>query len=188
MEPPPAELDAIYSGLLVSENSSYVLTQDLRIVRTNQAWAEFALANAGQRVLTDWGPGTCILDATSAPLRGFYRDAFAATRASGARWTFDYECSSPSVLRLFQMIVYPLTNWFVVTNSLRIEAPHVREAFASSVAYEDAQGIVTICAHCRRARRGPRSLNHWDWVPAYLEPGHRISHGLCPPCARYYYP
>ena len=54
----------------------------------------------------------------------------------------------------------------------------------------DANGFVSICAHCRCAKRVDNP-DQWDFVPQYLqlrpESTPKVSHGLCPVCRAYFY-
>jgi hypothetical protein len=77
----------------------------------------------------------------------------------------------------------------VVTNALVVERPHASTATDDPDRYVDRDGLITMCSHCRCSRRVD-SLDHWDFVPEYLqplEPAVRVSHGLCPVCRAYFY-
>ena len=90
------------------------------------------------------------------------------------------------------MRVYPLTpaGW-LVTSAVVVEslAPAPDPAFVEA-AYVDANGLITMCAHCRRTRRADaQRAERWDWVPAWVARlPDRTSHGLCPGCFSYHYP
>ena len=72
-----------------------------------------------------------------------------------------------------------------------VEHPHAedRQLHPLVVArYAGLGGLMTQCCHCRLMRRAD-DHSTWDWVPSVLdEPPDTISHGLCPPCFRHYYP
>ena len=175
-----------FSAIAASDNVSYILSKDLRILRTNSAWDRFALENGGEQILVSWRPGASILAAIPELLRPFFVERFGRACATGERWEHDYECSSPERYRQFRMIAFPFGESFVVTHALRAEHAHDRETREPSEVYVQ-RGIVTMCAHCRRVRARPRE--RWDWVPMYVaRPPARVSHGLCAPCAEYYYP
>lgn len=177
----------MYAFVESDDNVSYVLSSDLRILQVNAAWDQFARANGGADLLARWVPGSSLLDAIADELKRFYRDGFARARESGERWEHDYECSSAVEFRKYRMIAYPLNASFVVTHALLVRGSHQGEALLPSQDYE-REGIVAMCSHCRRVRRVARP-ERWDWVPAYVaEPTHNISHGLCGPCYRFYYP
>lgn len=172
----------------------YLLDSELRIIYCNKAWDRFAFLNGGTKLNRRAILGTRVLDVVAGPLEVFYETAFAQAKAKGQPWEHDYECSSPSAYRLFHMRVLPLADsYLLVENSLRFERPHGSERPvmpADSALYVSKDGILTMCAHCRRSRRiGTTSAPVWDWVPAYLvEPPGPVSHGLCRNCHAYFYP
>lgn len=172
----------------------YMLDPDLRIIYCNKAWDQFASLNGGTRLNRRAILGTCVLDVVAGPLKAFYDNAFAQANEKGQPWEHDYECSSPSAFRLFHMRVLPLADsYLLVENSFRFERPHGSERPvmpADSALYVSEDGILTMCAHCRRTRRiGTTSAPVWDWVLAYLvEPPGPVSHGLCRNCFAYFYP
>ena len=52
--------------------------------------------------------------------------------------------------------------------------------------YIDSNGIVTVCAHCRRTQLTP-SPEEWHLVAHFLKRGlFNVSHGLCPTCNSYF--
>lgn len=176
----------VYRGLVASDNVSYILTDRLRIHRTNAAYDRFAAANGGSAIARSWSQGASLLDAISEALRPFYADGFARARAQQRVWEHDYECSSPTHYRAFRMLAYPVGEWFVVTHALRVEHPHTRDAHAPDSRYESS-GVIAMCSHCRRVRAATLP-ERWDWVPEYLaSPRLDISHGLCPGCYHYHY-
>lgn len=179
------QLVEAFTELERTDNVSYVLSDELLVLLTNPAWRRFARDNGGDRV--ENGHGMLLLDVIAEPLRAFYREGFATARRTGEPWQHDYECSSPSVFRKFRMIVYPYDRGFVVTHAPLVEQPHRERGRGPSHAYE-RDGVITMCAHCRRVRRAGE-VERWDWVPDYVaaRPAN-LSHGLCPPCYRYHYP
>lgn len=178
--------DEVFHTVATDDNTSYILDHDLRLVRTNPAWARFARANDGERVLVEWGPGRSIVEAICDELRPFYVNGFAHAHETGRTWEHDYECSSAGMFRTFRMIAFPIGDGFVVTHALRIVRFHDRPVFPPSDVYS-ARGVITMCAHCRRVRH-TQVPDRWDWVPAYVaEPPFNTTHGLCPPCKQYYY-
>jgi hypothetical protein len=179
-------LVALYRSVKDQDSTTYVVARDFSLVRTNEAWTRFALANHGEAVLARWTVGRSILDAMTGELREFYRTAFERALVTGERWEHDYECSSSELFRTYRMFVFPLkSSGLVVSHSLRVEEPHERLALAASGAYR-REGVITMCASCRRVRALEPS-EHWDWVPAYVrELPAETSHGLCPPCAKSY--
>jgi len=172
----------------------YMLDSDLRIIYCNKAWDQFASLNGGTRLNRRAILGMRAVDVVAEPLKAFYENAFIQAKEKGQPWEHDYECSSPASYRLFHMRVLPLADsYLLVENSLRFERPHGSERPvmpADSALYISKDGILTMCAHCRRTRRiGTTSAPVWDWVPAYLvEPPAPVSHGLCRNCHAYFYP
>ena len=182
----PVDLFSAFRYLGDSDNVSYILDPDLRIVDTNAAWDRFALENGGDGLLGKWQRGRPLLAVIPDVLQPFFRDHFARAARTGERWEHDYECSSPTLVRRFRMLTYPFGHAFVVTHALLVSHERDEPAAAPSPAYE-RDGVVAMCAHCRRVRHASEP-ERWDWVPAYLAPGlDRMTHGLCPPCFRYYY-
>lgn len=182
--PSDVDLDLIMSELATSSDTAYVTTRELRLVRTNEGWTRFAMANAGEGTLERCQPGYRIDDALPAPLRDFYTAAFERAFVSRRPFEHDYECSSADVFRRMHMIVYPIADSFLLfVHSVRIEKEHSRVPSQMSLARE---GVVPMCAHCRRVRE-PNGA--WLWVPALVaSPPPNVSHGLCEPCMEFYYP
>lgn len=177
---------ALFRSLERGDDVTYVLSADLRVIRTNAAWERFARANGGAAFLATWRRGTPLLDVIPAPLQPFYVTSFERAARDVVRWDHDYECSSPTEWRQFRMLAYPFDGAFVVTHSLLVARPH--DADGRSVADDYvSDGIISMCSHCRRVRcRGAE--RRWDWVSQYVaQPPPRVSHGLCPACTRYYY-
>ncbi len=119
-----------------------------------------------------------------------FRNLFRNARRSGCPQSQDYECSTPQVFRAYRMDVYPLRPGcgFVVVNSLRVVRPHTLAAFdPDDTKYRDKNGLIYMCANCRRTRRVD-DPTAWDWVPAYVQnPRRDVSHGVCSFCRDYYY-
>lgn len=173
-------------------SSIFVLDPSLRITYCNPAWDTFALKNGGAKATRSHVLGKECLEVIPEPLRTFYAAAFTQVGESEKPWEHDYECSSPELYRLFHMRVLPLKNGFLlVENSLRIEEMHGctgRAAAAVESMYRDKDGIITMCAHCRRTLRNDASKSHWDWVSSWVaELPSNVSHGLCQSCCIFYF-
>lgn len=173
--------------LEASEATVVGLRPDNSVGYTNSAWARFAREN-GAPELADWLGGS-ILNHIAPTLVDFYRRLFERVRSSGEPADHVYQCSSPTRYREFCLRILPLgEDHLLLIHHLAVERPHDGPGASPEASYADAQGIVTQCAHCRRTRR-PLQPDTWDWVPAYVEePLDDVSHGLCPPCVRHYYP
>lgn len=180
----PAAVRALYRALEPTDNTSYVLSADLRIVRANTAWERFARANGGDERLAHGARGSDVLDAASPLLRPFLRDLFERGLATGEVVEHDYECSSPDLYRACRMIAIPVAATFlVVTHSVRLETAHDRTPHAADDGRYLHGGVIRMCAGCRRVQAAA-ATERWDWVPAYLRPmPATVSHGLCPACA-----
>ena len=186
------EATALYHALDHVENPTYVLSDQLRILRVNDGWRRFAVGNGGATMLDRWGRGSFVLEAISGDLREFYRVLFEDARRSGVRREHDYECSSSQVERRFRMFMYPTVEQFlVVTHSLRLESPHERTAMPAGDATYRRDGMIVMCSSCRRVKVAQETYDRerWDWVPSYVEamPDH-ISHGLCAACVEQDFP
>jgi len=167
----------------------YLLDEELCFVDCNPAWDEFAAENSGRGISRAEILGKPILNFVPDVLRTVYVHKYwFAKRHAG--WTeFDYHCSSPEKIRLMRMGMIGVGNELLVVNHLRLEEacpvkPPLQEA--ETALYVSAEGIATLCANCRKAKR--RDDATWDWVPEFLrEEGLRISHGLCPRCVAHLY-
>ena len=176
-------MDALtFFEAIAGDQPACVLTHTLRIVAVSPAWRRFARVNGGLREVVGTEYDSVIIE----PLRTYFRDAFVTVRERGEPWDHDYECSSPEMRRRFRMRVYPIEEGFGIVHALRIEEPHPASDVDPDAAYEH-EGLVTMCAHCRKVKN--QRAFRWDWVPAYVRSlPSNVSHGLCPPCAAHYFP
>jgi len=183
----------ILEALEQESGSAYVISPALRVFHANSAWARFATSNGAPSLASVPTGSLDVMVATSAPLRPYYRAAFARLLAGEAVWTHVYDCSSAELFRLYAMHVYPLPDHagLIVTNSPVIERVHdsqTREPHLGVVStYVQESGVIIQCAHCRRIRR-PGAPESWDWVPVWVESSpQNVSHSLCHPCFEYHY-
>lgn len=195
---PKIRLACDLDALEAQADSVTVLMPDTTIAYINPAWTRFARDNGGAGLeVCDWGLGSRYLDVVPAPLKPFYTDLL--HNAPGAADTLtptvhEYECSSAALYRRYAMHVYPLrehVGWLIV-HSRTVVTPHdPAERLALEPLLEKYQaenGFVTQCSHCRRIRDANDPVR-WDWVPAWVDsPLPNISHGICLPCWRHYYP
>lgn len=178
----------VLQALADSESTTFVVSRELKLVRTNAAWERFARANGGVDLLERFGRGCSIMPAVPAVLQPFYRNGYAQVWATGERWEHDYECSSPERYRRFRMLVYRINDAFlVVVNAATEDGPHDREASSPDESRYANAGVISMCSNCRRVRN-PSAERRWDWVPAFVaHPPQNLSHGICDACAPIYY-
>jgi len=172
------------------------LDSDHRLAYLNAAWDRFAEENGGQPAIgRDWGLGAGYFDAIAEPLGAFYRDLIRRTTEEADPShpvSHVYECPAPRMMRRFQMNLYPLGSGegVLLVHSLVVEAPHGSDRAphdANPDVYEDAEGIVRQCAHCRKVRHTTEA-DRWDWVPAWVaRPPQQTSHTICDVCFAHYY-
>lgn len=170
-----------------SEDTTYLLSNQLALVRTNAAWSTFARANGGEALLQRWTRGSSILSAISLVLREFYRHHYTQALVTGQRWEHDYDCPTPAQQQRFRMFVHPVAESFLlVSNALVEAAPHDGAAWPADLSRYAVDEVITMCANCRRVRN-PRGHLRWDWVPELVahQPAN-LSHGLCEVCAPMY--
>lgn len=171
-----------------SDSTVMGLRPDYTVGYRNAAWVHFASAN-GAPELTDWN-GTPITHVFAESVRAFYEGLFRRVQDTGEPADHEYDCSSPELYRRFRLRILPLPQrGLLLVHHLHVEGPHPGPVHpADHARYASADGIVTQCCHCRRTRRNDQA-DTWDWVPAYVARGAaEVSHGLCPPCFRHYYP
>ncbi|MEX1365741.1 MAG: hypothetical protein AB1Z98_21620 [Nannocystaceae bacterium] len=172
-------------------SAAYGIWRDGRLAYFNKAWLEFAANNGGDEIQRSWNLGVSIWDAIHPPLREFYQEGFERCLEDGQPWCHSYQCSSPELLRKYQMTVYPLGGGrgLLIVNSLQVEVPHpdLSDGVLSLQDYLDEHGLVHQCMHCRRVRRADGS--NWDWIPQLVaSPPSNMTGALCGPCFLYHYP
>jgi hypothetical protein len=182
--------DKMPAAVESSPHACFALTESLDICYCNPAWDRFALENSAESgALAASVLHKPFLQFVPEDLRLFYQEIFQRVRALGRMQSQDYECSSAQVFRVYRMQVYPLQPGcgFVVINSLVIAHPHTRVVCApDDASYRERDGLVHMCANCRRTRRVDDPAV-WDWVPAYVTRPRDATHTVCPFCAEYYY-
>lgn len=167
----------------------YVLDENLKIVQCNPAWDRFAVENGAPGLTGSRVCGTGIMDVVPPVLHDFYGTAYATVRRFQRQWWHVFDCSSADVSRSFQMRILPEgPRDLVVINTLLREEPHVAQAAARIEEYSDADGVVTMCANCRRVEHLTQP-GRWDWLPWLLAAsGALVKPGLCSFCFAYHYP
>lgn len=177
-------IQAAFRSVQDSENTSYLLSDTLHILRTNAGWTTFAMANGGESMLERWGRGASLLDALPEPLRELHRTHLLRTLATGEPWELDYECSSAELYRELRMMALPTSDRFItVTHSPRVCRPHDRLHCAADDERYLQDGILRMCVYCRRVEAAGAKASRWDWVPDYVTAMPiNVSHGICPIC------
>jgi hypothetical protein len=166
----------------------YSLDDTLRVTWVNEGWHRFARDNDARpdcQLLVD-PIGLSIVAVTPPAMRAFYARLFiqARSRLRGdppARHV--YECSTPTIHRTCVMHVYPVAGGgLLAVNSTLRELAHGAIADAVVDEYRTRDGVLTMCASCRRVRRADGA--GWDFVPSWVEAMPAgLSHGLCAVCA-----
>ncbi|MCU0662582.1 MAG: hypothetical protein MUC50_09685 [Myxococcota bacterium] len=178
-----------------SADSVVGLWPDLTIAYCNGGWHAFAERNGAETAIRDsWGLGRRIVDAVSGPLQRFYEERYLRALRGRDPWHHDYECSSPAQFRKFHSIAYPLKDsaGLLVVHALVEQRPHEQDSAVAPPPrldwYEDHNGFIHQCGHCRRVQR-LRESEQWDWVPSWVAKcPENTSHGLCSLCLDFYYP
>jgi hypothetical protein len=166
----------------------YLLDRDLKIARCNLAWDAFALANDGEKAMSSEIIGTCVMDVVPPVLQSFYRTAYDNVGRFRRSWWHIFDCSSPTLERVFHMRIMPGDGGcFLTINTLISEAPAGIEAPQNLADYAGADGIAVMCSNCRRARRlSPPGA--WEWIPELLWSGQVVTtFDLCDFCTAYHY-
>ena len=157
------------------------------ILWVNPAWRRFAQANGDGHSHYDRGS---YFDAITPPLRDYFYEAFRDSLASGTPYTQEYQCSSPTIFRIFHLRALPIEGaLLILEHSLLVGHAHdaVTDVGNFSVdKYCDNDGLIKQCSNCRRVNQ-PQSMR-WDFIPRLVEKiDPRTSHGLCPSCEDFYW-
>jgi hypothetical protein len=183
-----------YPAPVVEADTSVIfcLDPDLRITYCNPAWDRFALQNGGRELCRPAVIGRCVLDFISGSDRDYFDKHYKRLLRQSEPWERDYECSSKDLYRKFRLRVLPMqtVRGLFVINSLKVEDAHQLEACPPlEEAYRTTNGLIVMCASCRRTRRNSPSTEIWDWVPSFVEQiPLSTTHGVCVPCRELYYP
>src|SRR5579872_1716655 len=133
---------------------SYVLDSDQRFAYCNPAWNEFAIDNGAPELSGGAVVGSELFSAIPDVLRPFYSDMLEQVRRTGQVWQHVYQCSSPQKFRKLRMRTHLLNSgWLLVTNTLVVEMAHLNIVPGKQDAYTSADGMITMCSHCRCSRR-----------------------------------
>ena len=180
-------------ALEASPAVSYILDARHRFIYCNPAWDRFAKANGAPQIVGEVVIGADLFNAVPEVLKPAYSKAFDEVSEGGGIWEKPYECSSPELFRKYRMRIHFLKShaWFLITNPLVVEQPHVKVSSPAPNRYFDKHGLVMMCIHCRCSRRVDNP-DQWDFVPEYLKITEKdslsVSHGFCPLCEVHFYP
>ncbi len=183
-----------FTTLEKSPNAVFGLSKNLDLVYFNKAWFNFSKENKGEPGISRHFPiGTPIGNAISGNLKEYYLNKYQEVLDTKKVWKHEYECSSPSLFRIFHQITYPLKNneGLIIVNSLKIER-NIDVANDNVLPFKEENyiqktGYINQCSNCRRTQRVKKSLV-WDWVPIFLEKiPEKMSHTICPVCYDYYW-
>jgi hypothetical protein len=180
--------------LEIDSSVIYCLDVHFRITYCNAAWDKFAVANGAPHLVRPYPIGRALADFLSFPLSEFYLAALDSVRRTRRPWEQLYECSSPTSLRHYHMRISVgpgnAVDSLLVVNSQIGERPMTRSEIEPTFAangYRRNDGLLTMCANCRRTRRVQEEV--WDWVPQFVDQmPMRTTHGLCRPCLVTYFP
>ncbi|MEY2784061.1 MAG: hypothetical protein RL277_265 [Planctomycetota bacterium] len=170
------------------------LWPDLTIAYVNPAWERFSKDNgANPGFSMHWREGSSFLDGVGRPLREYYRTHLLDALHKSQPWRSEYECSSPTLFRLYQMEAETVGNreGLLITHTRLEQRPHDKTTVRAPVdatPWKDPHGLIQQCSHCRRVRRAGEA-EEWDWVPQWIERVPETATGsLCPPCIATRYP
>jgi hypothetical protein len=177
-----------------SPHSIFGLSKDLKLIYFNKAWFEFSKQNNGEPEISEiFTIGTAFESAINGTIKDFYISNYKKVLRDLKVWKHEYECSSPTLYRIFCQDVYPLKNaeGIVVVNSLKTQRPLDNKDHKNvnllTTEYADKNGIITQCTNCRKTQR-VNNIDVWDWLPAYVyESTKNVSHSICPICYDYYW-
>jgi hypothetical protein len=186
------QLERMIKVLDESPAVGYILDSKYKLIYANPAWDSFAKANGASQLIGKSIIGFNIFDAIPSVLKPDYTHAFRQIRENDSVWQKTYDCSNTTRVRQYRMKIYFVKDrrCFLVTNSLVAEHPH-RVTRKSDEDTYCSRGVITMCAHCRCAKRVDGS-QLWDFVPDYLRlkgmKALKLSQGMCPVCQAHFYP
>lgn len=186
---PPLFAEHFDHEVLAQETRTLVALDERGIILwCNPAWHWFAEANGGTRILEDFGVGKCYFDGISEPLRGFYRAAFQEAYSSHRVFEQEYECSSPTTLRVMRLRALPIEKAGLLVEHCNVwqGGANGGEDGAVAAIYLNEHGLILQCSGCHRIRR--RDTPHWDWVSSWAAVAQAsISHGMCGVCVSFHW-
>lgn len=197
-------------GAIAAATAVYTLAILALTLPRDAFGARVLLASAFIAVIS-WAIGAALLRHAPSRARGLYRAAAAAFFLQGvmfllrvALWTanaragiFDGDTYNALFLMAGAAVEVVLNVGFILLNAERLDH-ELRETQASlATTLESLEGAVAevrtleellpFCAHCRKIRG---EAGEWQSLDAYLHRAHgdRLSHAICPDCARDHFP
>jgi hypothetical protein len=162
-----------------------VLDPEDRIIYCNSAWDRFALANDGEQATFDHVKGISVLSVCAHDLQGFYRQMLNQCRTTRLTISHGYACPTPAVSRAARMTLRPHGEYISVQHTILSETKHPDTPLIFDESYIK-NGLVRMCANCRRAYN--HASSSWEWLPQLLvQLPSNATHGLCKPCSVFYY-
>jgi hypothetical protein len=153
----------------------------------NRAWAQAAINNGGESILTRYPVGSSYYDGIVGELHGYYKVQFSQSIQTGEPFFQEYECSTPTQFRLFELRALPIESVALLLEHTQLTANNIRRiaAPANEADYRFPNGLIYQCSNCRRTK----NLNDvWVWVPEWVAKSpDRTSHGICKVCVGYYW-
>lgn len=171
----------------------YGLSDDFKLIYYNEAFLNFAQNNSTENINTISPIGLDFTSILPTVLKDFYLNNLKATLSKGTVWHHDYECSSDTTFRLFNLSAYPLKDksGILIVNKIRIEEQISKHKLADhkplEKIYTHETGFINQCSNCRSIQRVDDTTK-WDWVSSWVKkmPAN-VSHNICPVCFDYYW-
>lgn len=166
----------------------YEVGPDLRIIRVDDGWTQFAEANRAPELTPPGGPIgqsvlTCVADATSAAL---YERLFDHVMRTQSAVTFPIRCDAPVRRRFLQVRIEPRRG-----GGLRVETTLVKTEDRPAVALLDPDvprdgAPLRMCGWCKSVDIGDRWCEVEEAVAELrlfeCESLPPTTHGMCPDC------
>ncbi len=153
----------------------------------NRAWSQAAIESGDESVLTRFPVGSSYFEAISGDLRGFFQVQFAHCISSNEPFFQEYECSTPSCFRLFELRALPIESEALLLEHSKLTSRAIDRPPGPAIEaeYRFPNGLIYQCSNCRRAK----TLNdRWVWVPEWVAHSpSKTSHGICKVCVGYYW-
>ena len=167
---------------------SYVIDRADRIVSVNDAWASFAMSNAGVELMPPAVLGSslwaAIQDDTT---RELYRLLLLRVRDGTSDLAFRFRCDSPEYRRLLEMRIQCGPEERVAFSTTEVAVEKRSAVPLLDTAQSRSEAILKVCSWCMLVRLPDE---RWVEVEQAVAELHlfaadripQISHGICPQC------